>query len=82
MTRVGPVAVGWPNSTWLMIFQFLNPIQTSKLKSRTFPNSKNVQALLDARFEHDEQLSPLARLQIPNGSDVINFRIDSNLNLP
>jgi hypothetical protein len=38
--------------------------------------------LHDAGFEHDEQLSPLAQLQILNISHVINFGTDSHLNLP
>jgi hypothetical protein len=44
--------------------------------------SKNIQALHDAIFEQYEQLSPLTQLQIPTGSYVIYFGIDSNLNLP
>jgi hypothetical protein len=37
--------------------------------------------LHEAIFEHDEQLSPLAQLQIPIAYQVINFGTDSNLNL-
>jgi hypothetical protein len=52
------------------------------MKYITFPNSKNVQTLQEARLGPSEQLSPLAQLQIPNASQVINFGTDSNLNLP
>jgi hypothetical protein len=34
-----------------------------------------------ARFEQNEHLSPMAQLQIPTGSHVINFGTNSNLNL-
>jgi hypothetical protein len=37
--------------------------------------------LHEARFEHDEQLSPLAQFQIPIASQLTNFGTDSNLNL-
>jgi hypothetical protein len=63
-------------------FQYLNSVQTSKFKLKTFLNSKNVPTLQEARFEPDEQLSPLAQLHIPTVSHVINSEIDSNLNLP
>jgi hypothetical protein len=42
----------------------------------------NSQTLHEARFEYVEQLSPLAHLQIPTASHVINFGMDLNLNLP
>jgi hypothetical protein len=44
--------------------------------------SEIIQTLHEAYFIHDEQFSALAELQIPNTSPVINFRTDSNLNLP
>jgi hypothetical protein len=42
---------------------------------------KNNQALQGARFEHTEQVSPLAQLYIPTRSHVIKFGTDLNLNL-
>jgi hypothetical protein len=38
--------------------------------------------LYEAYFEHSEQLSQLAQLQILNGSHVIISETNSNLNLP
>jgi hypothetical protein len=38
--------------------------------------------LHDTRFELEQQLSPLAQLQIPTRSHVINFGTLSNLKLP
>jgi hypothetical protein len=43
--------------------------------------SKNVQTLHGARFEHDEQLSPLTQVKIATGCHAINFGTLSNLNL-
>jgi hypothetical protein len=47
-----------------------------------FPSLKYVQTLYEARFESGEQVYPLAQLQIPIVSHVINFGTDLNLNLP
>jgi hypothetical protein len=44
--------------------------------------SEIIQTLHEAYFIHDEQFSALGELQIPNTSPVINFRTDSNVNLP
>jgi hypothetical protein len=43
---------------------------------------KNVQTLHDPRFVLGEQLTPLAPLQIPIRSHVMNSGTNSNLNLP
>jgi hypothetical protein len=55
-------------------FQFLPKFQsapTLKFKNTAFPRSKNTQTLHESRVEYDEQLSPLAELQIPTGFHVI-----------
>jgi hypothetical protein len=64
-----------------LLLYFLS-YQTLKFKTEAFPVPKNIQTFHEVRFEHDKKISPLAQLQIPTASHVINFRIDSNLNLP
>jgi hypothetical protein len=44
--------------------------------------STNIQTLHEDRYKHEEQLSLLAQLQIPNVSHFMNSGTNSNLNLP
>jgi hypothetical protein len=77
--EMGRWPMGWPDTN---IFQNSNFVQTSKFKFSTMPTSKNVKIFHGDRFEHDEQRYPLVQLPIPNGSHVINFGSNSNLNFP
>jgi hypothetical protein len=74
--------VFWAADRWagliLIIFQYLKFIQISKFKTN-IPWTKNIQTLQGARFEPDEQPFLLSELQIPSGSYVIIFGINSNL---
>jgi hypothetical protein len=53
-----------------------------KFITKGFRCSKNPQTLHEARMEIAEQLSQFSWLQIPNRIHVIDFGIDSNLNIP
>jgi hypothetical protein len=67
----------WPLGRPVTIFfRYLESAQTLKFKFSTLLWFKNVQTL------HDEQRSPMAPLQIPTGSHVINFGTKLDLNIP
>jgi hypothetical protein len=68
--------------TYFILFQInFKFLLNLKFKTEPFPCSKNIKTLYDARSEYFEQLSQLARFQIPNIIHDINFGTDSNLNL-
>jgi hypothetical protein len=70
------------------LFQtFVNKFQTPlkfEIQTEALPCSKNVQALQEARFEHNEQLSPLTQLEIANAAHIIifgtNIQFETSLN--
>jgi hypothetical protein len=64
------------------MFQYSKSAQTCKFKFSAFPRSNIIQTLHEASVGHGQQLSQLAKLQIPKIFHVINFGTDSNLNLP
>jgi hypothetical protein len=65
-----------------------NILQSFFQYSKDFKLSNEIQMpsrspnLFKAKFEHDEQLYPLAQHQIPNGFHVINFGTNFNLDVP
>jgi hypothetical protein len=68
--------------TQFKLFLYFLSSQILKFKTEAFLVPKNIQTFHEVRFEHDKQISPFAQLQIPTASHVMNFRTDSNLNLP
>jgi hypothetical protein len=65
-----------------LIFSRFSNIHTLIFELVTFLMSKFDQILQIDRLEHIEQLHFLYQVQNPKGLRVINFRINSNLNLP
>jgi hypothetical protein len=68
----------WP----LFDFSTFSNTQTLKSKMVTFQMSKFLQILQVDCLKHKKQLCSLDRLQNRKGLHVINFGINSNLNLP
>jgi hypothetical protein len=79
--RLVTVDLGWPNPS-AMVFPVFENCSNLQIQIYCFPRLKNGQTFHETRFEHGEQLSPLAKHQIPTASHVIKFGTDSNLNLP
>jgi hypothetical protein len=67
-------------SNWFL--HYSKTVQNLKSNSNTVLCSKNAETLHAARFGDDEQLSPLAQLEIPTPYHGIILWTDSYLNLP
>jgi hypothetical protein len=70
-----------PNSHCKIDFPIFKSPANFEIQNEDLPDLKNIQTWHEASIEHGEQLCPLAQLQIPTASHVINSRTDPILNL-